>query len=64
MVESSGAMQESIPSRRSVSLELFSLLARERIVLLLLFATFGTLAWQHWGMERTVVVNDHHFFRG
>ncbi|HNY29267.1 MAG TPA: GGDEF domain-containing protein [Fibrobacteria bacterium] len=50
-------MPEPIPSHRSVALELLSLLARERIVLLLLFATFGLIAWQHWGMERTVVLD-------
>lgn len=35
-------------------MEFWSLLVRERIVLLLLAATFGALAWQRWGMNRSI----------
>lgn len=50
-------MQENTPSQPSVSTEFWNLLIRERVVLLLLAATFGLLAWQHWGMERTAVID-------
>ncbi|HQF53864.1 MAG TPA: GGDEF domain-containing protein [Fibrobacteria bacterium] len=50
-------MSENIPSQPSVSTEFLNLLLRERVVLLLLAATFGALAWQHWGMNRSILLN-------
>ncbi|MEK7394941.1 MAG: GGDEF domain-containing protein [Fibrobacterota bacterium] len=37
--------------------QLWTFLAQERIVLSLLAATFALLAWQHWGMNRTLVLD-------
>ncbi len=51
-------MPENTPSRTSVSTEFLNLLLRERVVLLLLAATFGLLAWQRWGMNRLIRL-DH-----
>lgn len=44
-------MPDTTPSQPPVSMEFWSLLVRERVVLLLLATTFGLLAWQRWGME-------------
>lgn len=38
-------------------MNLWKLLLRERIVLLMLLATFGILAWQRFGMSRSIVLD-------
>lgn len=44
------------PTRSDPS-ELWSFLRRERVVIALLATTFALLAWQHWGMNRTLVLD-------
>lgn len=51
-------MTDNASSQPPVSTEFLNLLLRERIVLLLLAATFGSLAWQRWGMNRSIHL-DH-----
>lgn len=50
-------MPDNTPSHPPITTEFWNLLLRERIVLLLLFATFGLLAWQRWGMNRSIVLD-------
>ena len=45
------------PTSPSTPRELWSLVLRERIVLLLLAATICVLAWQRWGMNRSLVLD-------
>jgi len=42
------------PSTRPAPLEFSTFLRRERVVIALLAATFVLLAWQHWGMKRSI----------